>query len=890
MITTLGEISNLQRGTRFYRCDLHVHTPESTCFNKNERAITPAELVKGIVKKGLEIIAVTDHNSIGWCDKVQKAAEDAGLIVFPGVEISTHEGHVLALFDPTAELSVIDTLLTQIGIPPDKRGQDDAYADTVDIIELFKRIEVAGGVAIAAHVDGEGGFMKMIRHGARKKKVYAHPCLRGLEIIDPTQREKYLAGKTGYEKPRASIQCSDSLETGSSTHSLDGIGKRYCYLKMDEIGIEGLKQALYDPEVRIKFQGELDPPKYPELVGLSINNGFFKGLQCWFNPDLNCFIGGTGVGKSLAIEAIRYAMGQQSQLPKIMSETKSMLSKALGEHTKVSLLLQKGETYYVLERLYAQPNADSVLFRVTSERLEEAGKIGDLESFFKVKSFSQSEIIEIAREPAARIPLIDDLIDIDLEKSGIIEKKEELRQNAELLITAKTEIERIEVGLDKLGEIQEEIKRLQEILSDKKLKEHQKWHDEEQFINDTKLALDTIRSDSIEAIEIIDVKSPFPDLVSDGPNKKVLSDFVTIPDDIAKLMIQTSKSIQEAIDEKKKVVEAVELKWRDLFDKEEKENKKLLAKLDTEDQGFELMEERIKTLRRKEKSLLAKQELLKTKLKPALEKLIKKRDKLLTDMQIDRKAIHEKREKKAAELTAKLESRVRIRISQNKNRETYYSRLESLLEGSRMRDTDIKNVCDRIHPIVLAKLLTDENSAEIAKVGDIAEKWAEVMIRYLLDTKGLREILNLQLQDIEDVVEISFRVDEGRYKDISELSHGQKCTVILMIAMAEGNFPLIADQPEDALDTPFIFKYIVETLRAQKRTRQFIFTTRNANILVSADTEQIFVLGATADKGWINVSGSIDRFSTKDLVLLHMEGGEKAFELRRKKYGLERHV
>ena len=154
----------------------------------------------------------------------------------------------------------------------------------------------------------------------------------------------------------------------------------------------------------------------------------------------------------------------------------------------------------------------------------------------------------------------------------------------------------------------------------------------------------------------------------------------------------------------------------------------------------------------------------------------------------------------------------------------------------------------------------------------------------------MRDILNFQAIDVEDSIEIQFRLLDQNYKNILQLSHGQKCMVILNIAMVEGAFPLLVDQPEDALDSQFIFDYVVTTLRAEKETRQFILTTHNANILVSSDTEQIFVMSATAENGQISSSGSIDRYDTRDLVLLNLEGGESAFDLRKKKYGLLRLV
>ena len=63
----------------------------------------------------------------------------------------------------------------------------------------------------------------------------------------------------------------------------------------------------------------------------------------------------------------------------------------------------------------------------------------------------------------------------------------------------------------------------------------------------------------------------------------------------------------------------------------------------------------------------------------------------------------------------------------------------------------------------------------------------------------LTDLYELQLTDVEDVIDVQLQVDPGNYRRLEELSHGQKCMVILMVALAEGDFPLLVDQPEDAL-------------------------------------------------------------------------------------------
>jgi hypothetical protein len=93
------------------------------------------------------------------------------------------------------------------------------------------------------------------------------------------------------------------------------------------------------------------------------------------------------------------------------------------------------------------------------------------------------------------------------------------------------------------------------------------------------------------------------------------------------------------------------------------------------------------------------------------------------------------------------------------------------------------------------------------------------------------------------------------------------------------------DQPEDDLDNQFIFDQIVETLRSEKEQRQFLIATHNANIPVSGDAELILVLEADESHVAIADGGSIDRESIKDFVTRILEGGSRAFRIRKEKYG-----
>ena len=157
----------------------------------------------------------------------------------------------------------------------------------------------------------------------------------------------------------------------------------------------------------------------------------------------------------------------------------------------------------------------------------------------------------------------------------------------------------------------------------------------------------------------------------------------------------------------------------------------------------------------------------------------------------------------------------------------------------------------------------------------------------IVDRNRLAELYELQLTDVEDVIEVQLQVAQGNYRRLEDLSHGQKCMVVLMVALAEGEFPLLVDQPEDALHAPSIEEGIVATLRSSRGSRQCVFATRNANILVSADAEQIIALEADAQKGHVAGTGSLDRFDHRRLIIYHIEGGEEAFQRRKTMYTLE---
>ena len=129
------------------------------------------------------------------------------------------------------------------------------------------------------------------------------------------------------------------------------------------------------------------------------------------------------------------------------------------------------------------------------------------------------------------------------------------------------------------------------------------------------------------------------------------------------------------------------------------------------------------------------------------------------------------------------------------------------------------------------------------------------------------------------------------WQTLQALSTGQKATAVLLLLLLESEAPLVVDQPEDDLDNRFITEGVVPIIRQEKRRRQFVFSTHNANIPVLGDAELILGLAASgeAKEGHAKIApehmSSIDYRAVRELVEEILEGGKDAFEMRRSKYG-----
>jgi hypothetical protein len=167
---------------------------------------------------------------------------------------------------------------------------------------------------------------------------------------------------------------------------------------------------------------------------------------------------------------------------------------------------------------------------------------------------------------------------------------------------------------------------------------------------------------------------------------------------------------------------------------------------------------------------------------------------------------------------------------------------------------------------------------------DILERLSEPSVKFALERCAVHDLPRLLVtKKIEDP---SGRVQYVT-REFTKLSLGQQQSILLSLLLSsDGSDPLVIDQPEDNLDSEFIYSSFVPVLRRAKERRQIVIVTHNANIAVLGDAEQIIVLKSQSDRGVITARGSIDDRATRDAACGILEGAREAFVRRAKIYGL----
>jgi len=189
-------------GSRWWKFDFHTHTPASDDYGKGSnqtelKNTTPREWLLDYMRAGIDCVAVTDHNTGVWVDRVKTALSELeseqpdgyrSIYIFPGVEISINGGvHLLAIMRCDKTTSDIDSLLGAVGFSGTK-GLSDTVTNK-SLIEVVDAIVSAGGIAIPAHVDDNNGLFQLT--GTTLQQALGCEDVFAMELMNPA-----------YQKPR----------------------------------------------------------------------------------------------------------------------------------------------------------------------------------------------------------------------------------------------------------------------------------------------------------------------------------------------------------------------------------------------------------------------------------------------------------------------------------------------------------------------------------------------------------------------------------------------------------------------------------------------------------------------------------------------------------------
>ena len=922
-------------GTRWFKCDLHLHTTASKCFQ--DQSVTPKQWVDRAIAQGLDCVAVTDHNTGILIDAIKSEAEIQGLTVFPGVEITCDSSkvHLLILFDTDKSSDHIRDFLVRADIKREQFGEQTAFTSK-SIFDIAYLANQDGGLIIPAHIDEYNGLGKISVSNLEKffdlefinavqvvhrpfldpdltrttydelvnplNQYYGNPSLA---IDESTIKEWHNSVKLALQYDLSITTFSDNPhKLQSPKHGLYGIGRRFTWIKMDKSpSLEGLRQAFLLPEFRVKndFESSHNPYRFPNLwiKSIEVSNTSITdentSLKIDFNPQLNTIIGGRGSGKSSILRFIRGAFNRTIDLysldeilrdhSEFYRRTDSRTKKGIftaNSKIKVEFVRDGVVHLIVVFDIEDSQNQTTKIFRIKdNDTQEEVTSEGYLD-FFEFEHYSQKQIYEIAQEPNALRERIDNAI-IGLDP--LISE----RQNIKTSFLAKSSsIRDINQRISGKGILQTEMQDLQEKIN---LLQESGIADlitaKEKFLGE-KSALDSFigqvkeRENTLsEVMENFDLNEIDISLFDQSHSGEILP--LT---NAASSGIQNIKSNLQKLKQKLREIKSTfdhgvsNSKWKitsitNITNYEEK-------KLELESQGVDAISNFEQLLEQKSRK---GQELEKiSELEVQLMTQIQERINLQNDYLTKTKEITTKR--RHFILNILNDDKVRIKVKPLRNQNDFEQKLRGIIqrEGGFQDDVEkLRNHCFQGN--------VEQRISEFRKLFlDIrANKTPEIEVSgWLINV--IKQLNPAQVDEIEillpeDEIEVEYRItSDSPFKTLSVASAGQKTTAILTFILSFGQTPLILDQPEDDLDNRLVYDLIVDRLKKAKEQRQIIVVTHNANIPVNGDAE--YIISMDSESRTLNViqTGTVEQPTIKKEICDVMEGSEQAFKMRSKRY------
>ena len=831
------------------KCDLHRHTVP---HDAPHSPFDPRRFLSECVDEGLDVGAVTDHDRVDNIDAVLEEAPTHGIVVVPGMEISTDRGHVLALAPGTSGRKILDELRTRLGIVPRKSTKFSRLTDLlreqrVDGEDSFRNHVIL----IAAHADRPGSVLGPKQAASLDDQISFVRRLHGLEVASAETVVSWTKGIKQTETRMALVQSSDA-------HPQIEHQPRFTWMYLPEVTPQSLRHALATYEASISIDEE--PPAEPEfwIKSLRFEGGPYDGRRVEFSPRANALIGPPSSGKSLIVDAISFAFGMSCAIGEVRASIEARLAKCLPDGTNVVLELMGRDGYQEIRRI--------------------RGGTTIRESDSKPIVFSQTELARRAMEPVPSVELLDiHCPESEVHGSEIEEASEDASSAFAAVIDLATQAGqlRLEVENEQEG-LEATSTRYFDLVGDEEtakalgdLARLENWHQQgERAVGAWRAELTIPAGPELPSVPLLQTDGNVADYVPSG-------------------------AIQEALDEyQQKVVEVADGLVESLRSEfaEASQNVATLRSTVEESlgEGHDATPEAAEDARsyRERLTVLEQQASKLRDLDQQIEGRLERIDRI-----IDRasKAWSDLRRARGLACTAVNSSMPSffVRLIHASLTAEMDDLLADLRVGTHLHEASVQAARDTLDRKGFVRTAVERRQfpASTSDDDDASDPLAAArrIAREATDRGKHDGIARLAVLWPRDGIEILQKQAGGDSVPFDSLTEGLKALAIKEISFAASTLPAVTDQPEDAVPTTVVFEKLVPTVREQRRSRQFIIASHDANVVVSGDMDRVIVLPAHASEQ--PVAGTLFDKPIRESAIALLEGGDRAFALRRRRYG-----
>jgi len=875
---------------QFRKCALQVNPYNYIEFQGLAHGLSEEEynqqLLQICIEEKIEVVGIADHGNVDCIEPIRDLFKEHGIVVFPGFEIcSSEKAHFVCLFP---EFTKIDELHRYLGTLGMTDIEDGVRPSNLTGIDLLSKVWDLGGLTFAAHVTSDSGVLfQKLPHIWRDKRLVAAQIPKTLDELHSEKTLNFYRILTNQdpayarEQPIALINSRDVKKPEDLKNPTAS-----CLIKMTVPCFSSFKQAFLDPESRVRLNSDVPEEHYSWINRIEFTGGYLDEINITFSKHLNAIIGGRGTGKSTLLECIRYALDIRPIGKNAIKQHDEIIKENLGKvKARIEIFIRSsvmnGREYSIARRYGESP--------IVKDDKGSISTFTPRDLLPHIEIFGQNEIYEIAQDPQNSLTLLNrfqELTDSDYEKKRI-EILHKLKKNREEILDAKKKLNEVNYEVERLPRIREQVEQYTGLGLQDKLKlvpiiekekvTSERIRDEIQIlqnsilqvkdnISDTTYLNDSVIQDFIHKDIFIRLQS-----LINGLNGELTTFFSQCDEIVHKNLLTIEKELQilsEAIIQSE---ENLHNTFKDIPECHGRSGKEIGILFQTLLRDIE----RIKP-----------KETMQNNLNAQISALNKTRTSLLAELSEIRSKRSANLQRGLSKLNKKLSKKLKLHVNPESDRsELITFLLNSNLDGIGQKRLSFIETIDDFSPVRFAHLIREGTQALRDAGWSITPSLAEA-----LPTLSFSKIMELEEFELRDVISIELNVShEGKevYRSLERLSTGQQCTAILHLLLLENNDPLIIDQPEDNLDNAFIADRIVIELRSEKISRQFIFATHNANIPVFGDAEWIGVIEAEENHASIpdSMQGAIDIPQIQQRAADILEGGKKAFNQRKDKYG-----